>query len=331
MIADNIYPWQQSIWQKLNEQIEKGRLSHALLLTGPEGIGKLTFAEHLAHRLLCQSPENGEPCGHCRSCQLWDSGHHPDRAVISPAEAGKAIKVDQVRELSEVLHSTAQQGGYRVVIMQPAEAMNTAAANALLKTLEEPGRDTLLMLICHQLGQIMPTIRSRCQRIDFPLPDLHITTEWVSKELKTDSDTATNLLRVAQGAPLEAVALKNDGRLEIRRELMKALADILRDRVDVPNVAQKLYKSDVLSILEWWLSLLSDIVRGQSRLKSAELVNTDMVKMITAVAKEARMADIFSMMDRVQQARTSLMQRQNPNLQLLLEKLLFDWSALMRR
>lgn len=330
MSDEQIYPWLQEQWHHLVQQQAQGRLPHALLLSGPAGVGKMAFANALAHLLLCHAPAAGKPCGHCRSCELIASGHHPDRLLLTPDEPGKAIRVDQVREATGVLHSTAQQGGYRIMIMAPAEAMNLSAANALLKTLEEPGQDTLLILVCHQLGQLMPTIRSRCQRIDFQLPSAESCRDWLGTRLSIDSEAAAKLLSIAQGAPLMAVELHDSKLLELRRTFMTGLADLLRDRTDAISLAQKLHKEDLNHLLDWWLSLLADLVRLQAGGETLRLSNVDMTKMLSAVANRADRVRIFALVDRVQDERKSLMLRQNPNRQLLLEKLFFDWRALVR-
>lgn len=330
MNDDRIYPWLEPQWHHLVEQHAQGRLPHALLLSGPAGVGKAAFAEALAHLLLCHAPREGKPCGRCRSCELISSGHHPDRLFLAPEEAGKAIRVDQVRDLTTILHSTAQQGGYRIMILNPAEAMNLSAANALLKTLEEPGQDTLMILVCHQLGQLMPTILSRCQRIDFRMPPTEAGRDWLARQLELEPAAAEKLLAIAQGAPLTARALHESQLLELRRTFLTGLADLLRDRTDALSLAQKLYKEEPGPLLEWWLSLLADLVRLQAGGEGVTLSNQDMTKMLTAVAKRADGVRIFSLLDRVQEERKSLMLRQNPNRQLLLEKLLLDWRALVQ-
>src|SRR5690554_6066875 len=217
MLAEQLLPWCEPQWQRLLQQREADRLPHALLLSGPAGTGKAIFAEVLASLLLCHQPVGNAPCGHCHSCELHAAGHHPDLVRVSPEAEGKPIKVDQVRVLIDHLHSTAQQGGYRVVIMEPAESLNTSSANALLKILEEPGENTVLILISHQPGQLMPTIRSRCQRIDFTIPSAEQATAWLADTLGLDSDRAHQLLRLSHGAPLKARRLYESDMLEQRK------------------------------------------------------------------------------------------------------------------
>src|SRR5690606_26968585 len=152
----------QGDWQQICAQQAANKLPHALMLAGPKGIGKRHLAEALAHLLLCLAPVEGTPCGKCRSCQLNHAQPHPDFLMLAPEEGSKAIKVDQVRGLIESLGKTAQQGGYKVLVLEPAEAMNINSANALLKSLEEPANNTLLILVSHTPSAVLPTIRSRC-------------------------------------------------------------------------------------------------------------------------------------------------------------------------
>lgn len=324
------YPWFESRWAHMVEQCSGGRLPHALLLAGPAGIGKQDFATTLGNYLLCQAPANDQPCGRCHSCELRQAGSHPDFIRVSPEGPGKPIKVDQVRELIDHLHSTAQQGGYRVVVLEPAESLNTSSANALLKILEEPGEDTLLVLISHQPGQLMPTIRSRCQRIDFTVPPAPDAIAWLSTALELPREKSEQLLSIAHGAPLRARDLYQGDAMDQRKLLLTGLADLLRDRVSASELAAKLSKCDLLNCLDWLASLLNDVIRMQMTGSDQPRVNRDMKRMLEAVAKQGNRVKIFQMSDRIQEERVSLMLRQNPNRQLLLETLLLQWSALIR-
>lgn len=137
------FPWQQALWQQLAGRTQH---AHAYLLHGPQGIGKRALAERLMALLLCQRPEGLQACGQCKSCLLLAAGSHPDNYVLEPEEADKPIKVDQVRDLVSFVVQTAQLGGRKVVLIEPVEAMNVNAANALLKSLEEPSGNTVLLL-----------------------------------------------------------------------------------------------------------------------------------------------------------------------------------------
>ena len=143
-------PWQQEAWQRAGEQLVGGSLPHALLLAGPAGVGKAEFALALARLLLCASPVDGGNCGQCHACELSASGSHGDLRWLQPEEKSRVIKIDQVRAAVEFAGKTASFGERKVIVFEPADALNVAAANALLKSLEEPTACTHLILVCHR-------------------------------------------------------------------------------------------------------------------------------------------------------------------------------------
>jgi DNA polymerase-3 subunit delta' len=325
-----IYPWLRERWEHLARLHRQQRLPHALMLNGPVGIGKRNFAQALSRYLLCQKPGDDAACGTCRSCVLFDSGGHPDLFQLSPEEPGKSIKVQQVRDLTGFLHSTAQQGGYRVVILEPAEAMNASSANALLKTLEEPGRDTILLLVTHRLGQVMPTIRSRCQRVDCHLPEPEKAQAWLSTQLNITPDKAHQLLSICLGSPLRAREYIEQDLMALRRKFIEGLADILKQRRSALEVAQQLAKEDLELLLGWLYGWLLDIVRVLGTGDESCLRHLDANNMLRAVSRKADAQTVYALSDLVHTERVSLMQRLNPNRQLLLERILLSWSALVR-
>ncbi|HNF64555.1 MAG TPA: DNA polymerase III subunit delta', partial [Plasticicumulans sp.] len=169
--CEGLPPWLRGIWAQLAPALAAGRLPHALLLAGPEGLGKMAFAQALGEALLCESQRpDHHACGHCRACRLLAAGSHPDLHVVVPAEEGKAIRVDAIRELIGFAALTPQFGGRRVLRLAPAELLNVNAANALLKTLEEPAPGSHLILVSARPARLLPTVRSRCQTIRFAPP-----------------------------------------------------------------------------------------------------------------------------------------------------------------
>ncbi len=222
MIINKKYPWQKTIWQRL--MIDKKRLPHALLLRGQSGIGKLNFAISLSQALLCeQVNSNHQACGTCPSCGWFEQDNHPDFRLISPEqdsgkedEAGdKATKkktqivIDQIRGLSDFLSlSSHKSDGLRIVVIHPAEGLNAAAANALLKMLEEPPPNVVFVLVAHQAHKILPTIMSRCQKIDMPVPSTEDALDWMKKE---GLQNAEALLSYAGGSPLMAIDEAEEG------------------------------------------------------------------------------------------------------------------------
>jgi len=225
-----MYIWQKKQWEKLMQR--KGSLPHAILLHGRSGIGKHVFAESFAHALLCpQASPTGQACGECQSCQWLKEGAHPDFKWITPEDDSATnndtkkksskksqISVAQIRQLYEYLSlSTHQVSGHRIILISPAESLNIASANALLKMLEEPP----FLLVASQLQRLLPTIISRCQTIDLPMPNQTEALSWLLEQGLDETDAA-DLLTYAGGAPLAAMAMQSQ--LDTNQKLVKQLA-----------------------------------------------------------------------------------------------------------
>lgn len=200
-MAEAPYPWQAAAWARLQTMTAGGRLPHALLLAGPGGTGERAFAERALQALLCSDPDDA-PCGRCPACRQSAAGTHPDAIRLEPAEAGKAIPVDAVRALIGRLALTGT--GRKVALIDPADAMNANAANSLLKTLEEPPGDSVLLLVSLRPGRLPATVRSRCQRLTFGLPEPDEALAWLRDEGVADAEA---WLARAGGAPLTAQVL----------------------------------------------------------------------------------------------------------------------------
>lgn len=225
------HPWNLPLWHALNADRE--RLPHALLLHGPKGVGKKAFAEALARGLLCEAPTREGACGVCKACHWFGQASHPDYRLIEPAEktedeegtskkGGRVIAIDEIRALGEFLSLAAHQGGWRVVVLHPAEAMNAAAANALLKTLEEPPARVLLILVAHQPRRLLPTVLSRCRKMPMALPDWPVAVDWLRRQGQSEPEA---LLSEAGGAPLVALEYADAERLARRERFVAVLAE----------------------------------------------------------------------------------------------------------
>jgi DNA polymerase-3 subunit delta' len=208
------------------------RLPHALLLHGPAGVGKKQFALSLAQWLLCETPGTAGGCGVCPACSWFEQGGHPDFHLIEPeaegrepdGEGGKKgghyITIQEIRQLGDFFALAAHQGGWRVVVVHPAESMNAAAANALLKTLEEPPANVLLILVSHHPRRLLPTVLSRCRKVSVGLPETDEAMAWLEDQ---GTNSATASLREAGGAPLLAKVFDEPDRLERRRRFLERL------------------------------------------------------------------------------------------------------------
>ena len=238
-------PWQQRIYAQAAASLEAGRLGHALLFAGPAQLGKRAVATRLAQRLLCENrSDDGEPCGQCRACHLLEAGTHPDYQFISfvPNKEGTRLRteivIEQIREVSERLSLTPQYGGAQIVILDPAEAINHAASNALLKTLEEPVAGRYLWLISAHPARLSATIRSRCQKLEFRLPPEGESLSWLRARGHSES-VACEALEAARGHPGLADEWLEGNGFAVRREVAADLAKLSRGELAVADAAQR--------------------------------------------------------------------------------------------
>lgn len=237
----NAMPWHAEPWLQLRRRRERDAMPHALLLAGPAGLGKRQFLDRLQRALLCDTPADYEACGHCRSCLLYAAGSHPDVVAIrlglrKDGNPRTDIVIDQIRDLSSRLAMVSQLGGWQVASIDPADAMNAAAANALLKTLEEPTRQTMLILVADAPWRLPATIRSRTQRLDFHLPEKAEALAWLNAEGVAQPEAA---LAAANGNPGLARAWAGAGELQQRAEVRRDLQALASGRGDAVEVAKR--------------------------------------------------------------------------------------------
>ncbi|MEE8288380.1 MAG: DNA polymerase III subunit delta' [Nitrosomonadaceae bacterium] len=284
----NIYPWQNEVWQILaQDQASRG---HALLLKGRKGIGKLGFAQYLTKFLLCEKPSSErEACENCPSCRWFEQGGHPDFRLVEPEtlselsdeintkvrsdteantevrpsntksrkKPSKQISVVQIRALTDLINMSSHRGGYKIILIHPVETMNVAAANALLKNLEEPPPQTLFILVTHRPHHLLPTIRSRCRQIAMPTPDFTQAIDWLDQQGIKDPKASLALAAVGY-APLAALEYNDDEYFLQHESFIKHISTL--KSFNPIFLAEEMQKSDLPTVVNWLQKWCYDLI-----------------------------------------------------------------------
>ncbi len=285
-----------SQWRLLQNAFTQNRLSHAYLLSGMPGIGKTDFAREFSALLLC---DNKTSCGKCRGCQLMRAETHPDFLFIEPQEKTHSIKIDQIRELSEKLSRTAQCGGYQVVIISPADAMPVQAANALLKTLEEPTGKVIFFLIDHQQHYLPTTIVSRCQKLFFH------SDEKIKSFLENDN-------------------------VELRDQLIQHL-DLLVKRKTNALTPVTQWQKNMETVLQLLLLICIDISRIQQQVSPQYLLSATHEKKLILIASTINSVPLQEFMNAILEKLAFYSRGINLNQQLCLEDIFIAWERMCDR
>jgi DNA polymerase-3 subunit delta' len=306
----NIIELHKDFWAALATR--RAQLPHALLISGQRGIGKSDLARRFAESLLCENPSSSfEACGACAACGWLALGNHPDFRLLQPeamaeeassgAEAAgkkkpsQQITIDQVRALDDFLHVGTHRQGARVVLINPAEAMNRATANSLLKSLEEPIASTLFILVSNEPERLLPTIRSRCQSLPVPMPSGQLAEAWLRQAGVGD---ATRWLALAGGSPLLAVELADS---EERLLLDALIAEMARggklDPLSAAAAVDRVIKAEkrpapLKRMIEWSQKWLFDLTMAGEGLPLRYFVTQAGV--LEALAKSTQTARVLA-------------------------------------
>jgi DNA polymerase-3 subunit delta' len=251
------------------------------------------------------------------------AGSHPDLLWLVPEEVGKAIKVDQVRALTGELFMTSHAGRYKVAIIQPADAMNKNAANSLLKTLEEPTDNTLLVLLTAQPGRLPATIRSRCQQLQVAVPDALMAQQWL-QDTGMESGRAILYLQLANGAPLKAQQLAETESVGTRDQRLQQLVAVFQGSLDPVETAKEWMGESERQSLAWWRAWLEDMIRWQQGGQPPR--EPEVAQKLQRIVETVDCRQLFDLSDKVSNALNSL--GSGLNRQLILEDLLIFWAKL---
>ena len=318
--ADSL-SWLHEPQKRLRDARAAGRLPQSLLLLSAPGLGAELLASWATALALCES-DAAAPCGKCASCVLLRADSHPDSHVVRLLEDAQQIKVDQIRELIDALSLSSYRGGYKVAVVESAEALNVNGANAFLKTLEEPAGKTLLILIAKPSHRLPATIASRCLRLQLRAPERSEALAWLATR-QPGAEPWDAALTLAGGAPLLALELPPAAVAALDREMHSSLKALAADRVDVSVLADAWIKSDAGLRLIWLENWITQRVRahmaGVTSRETGEPVR------LPAALLKAKIRALFELLDSARELRR--LASTGLNQQLALEALLLGGRA----
>ena len=333
LVSQVPFPWQDAHWRRLDRLRFNNQLAHAYLIAGSAGLGLQLFAEKFAHLLLCVQPEAGRTCDECKQCRLSANNQHPDLHRIRPEGTSRVVKVDQIREASAFLSMTSHAGGPKIVIIEQAHQMNPSAANALLKTLEEPNPDSYLLLVTESASAMMATIKSRCQRLQFEIPRFEDSLEWLQKQL-LDNEDEVKLLVAAGNQPLKALELASSDAFEVQQSFIADVCGLLTGHCSIRQCVTKAAKLGEHAAIGYLLNLSTLLVKSAVTGASAtNLEDPPVSRLIQAVDQAEKNSKVQTegLLNFYQSAlgcRQQLAGSTNPNPQLIMESLLRQWARL---
>jgi len=325
-----IYPWQDKLWHNLNQGRQK--LHHAFLLYGRAGIGKYDFALSFSQALLCRNRDDrGYACNECPSCHWFNDESHPDFRLISPEQETSTeedaspakktkkktqISVAQIRDLSDFLNlSSHQTSGLRIVLINPAEALNQASANALLKMLEEPAPGVIFILIAHQLQRLLPTIISRCQKINMPVPDTTQALAWLNMKGVANPEQQ---LAYLEGSPIKV--LSEQAQFSQLPEIWKhlALGRKMEPQAAAPIVIANSVETGVIAVQKWLYDIVTIKLGQQAR------YHLQHARALQALADKVNLGRLFDLQKKTNELRKLAAHPLNHELQM--ESLLVEYT-----
>ena len=313
----------------LQSSLKKGDVSHAYLFYGPEGIGKRLTALNFAKALNCLSLDD-DSCGECIHCKKFDNKNFPDFLVIEPADG--SIKIDIIRELQRKISYRPYEGKFKVIFIHGAEEMTLGAANSFLKTLEEPPGATVFILVCHNFNLLLPTIISRCQKIQFNLIPVKTIKDILIKENQITSEDAHLMASYSQGRLGKALEMGVRDTIEMRNEILDLIQGVSFDEMDLILKKNKAWSSDKEN-LEIILASILNIVRDMAVLKGAKneklIANLDVKDKLISLIRVSNINQLIFLFYSIEETIRHF--KRNINAQLLLDTLMIKMCSVFEK
>lgn len=318
------YPWLRPAFDRLIARYQQGSGHHALLVHALPGMGDDALIYALSRWLMCSQPQGTKSCGHCHSCQLMQAGTHPDYTVLQPEKGKSTLGVDAVREVSDKLYAHARMGGAKVVWLPDAGLLTEAAANALLKTLEEPPANSWFFLGCREPQRLLATLRSRCFTFHLAPPDESFATGWLAREVQVSEDALCAALRLSAGAPAAALELLSPEHWSARQALCEKVSFAVANK-DWISLLSVLNHEPVDERLRWLATLLLDAIKWLQGIRSAQS-NVDVLTLVAQLADALALNVLQAMVTTLFRCREQLISVTGLNRELLLTELLLGWE-----
>lgn len=322
----NWYPWLNRAYHKIIAQYQANRAHHALLLHALPGIGDAALVWALSRWLMCQKHNGMKSCGSCHDCQLMQAGTHPDWYTLTAEKEKSPLGVDGVRNVTKKLNYHALQGGAKIVWLPNAEQLTEAAANALLKTLEEPPENSWFFLCCHEPRHLLATIRSRCARWHLLPPDEAQSLSWLQKKVALPEQTCLTALRLNSGMPIAALTLLDEKRWQQRQLLCRTLFSLLPQ--DLLSLLPVLNHEDVVERISWLCFLLVDAMKHQQGAEKF-ITNLDQQPLIGHIAHRLTLSTLDESLHSWLICRDHLSHVVSVNRELLLTEQLLHWEMIV--
>lgn len=320
------YPWLNQPYRQLIGQHQAGRGHHALLIQALPGMGDDALVWGISRWLMCQHREGLKSCGTCHACQLMQANTHPDWYKLEPEKGKNSLGIDAVRSVTEKLYHHAQQGGAKIVWLPDAALLTEAAANALLKTLEEPPANTWFLLSSQAPAKLLATLRSRCFNFHLAPPDERQSLSWLQKQSSASENEILTALRLSGGAPAAALSLLEEKSWAARQTLCRSLPDAVEG--DMLSLLPALNHEDAARRLGWLCALLVDALKWQQG-GGAFIANVDQQPLIASLAMQLPGSALDQSVRDWMHCRDRLLNVVAVNRELLLTDRLLSWEQML--
>ncbi|AOE49815.1 DNA polymerase III subunit delta' C-terminal domain-containing protein [Kangiella sediminilitoris] len=292
-------PWQQEPFHHLSRQLEQGHLPHSILVLGEEGVGREDFCQFIAQWMLCNAADKTQGyCGQCKGCQLFEAGSHPDYHLLEIEEGKTQIAISQVRELIQHMQESSHQAGWKLANITNIHALNESSFNALLKTLEEPQSNTLLLLQADQLQGVPATIKSRAQILKVGVADVSMTREWLKQRHDFFSQEMETAIQLFPTAPYKVEAFVENGEAFKSGEFIFDYAEVITAKQTPMEIADR-WKDELENCIFWCQLMFHDVLLLQQSATKDDIQLKQQYEAIEMIASTVSAKGVMLLLNKI--------------------------------